>query len=153
MTARRLVAALAIGLGVALAPGSALSASAAPRAFSNWRATGGQLFRAYSDALMAKDMPALRAVLAPSFVLQRGNGQWATRSRYLANLPTLVSYTLSEVHSVRARGSITMRAITTSDLMVDGVQFRGSPAPMLAVFNWDSGRWRLVAQANFNVPR
>ena len=39
-----------------------------------------------------------------------------------------------------------------ADLAIDGEPFQTEPAPMLASFRWKDGRWRLVAQGNFNLP-
>ncbi len=154
LTVRRALPAVAAvaALGLAVGTGPA-SAAAPPPVFTRASATGGQLFRAYSDALVARDKARIRAILGPSFMIQRGNGSWANRATYLADLPALRDYALTQVHQSRSRGTLTMVGLTTADLMVDGVPFRTTPAPMMAVFRWSGGRWWLVAQGNFNTPK
>jgi len=123
-----------------------------PAAYLDRASTGATLFRAYSSVLMTRNPARVKAVLGPSFMIQRGNGSWAGRAAYLADLPILRDYTLTQVHESRGARSVTMVAVATSHLTVDGVDFKTTPAPMMAVFNWNGSRWWMVAQGNFNVP-
>jgi hypothetical protein len=125
--------------------------SSAP-VFSDRSAAGLDLFTAYSDLLVAKDIEALRELLDPAFLIVRGDGSFAGRDAYLANLPDLRRFALSDVEEVRSEDGAAIRMMAEAELTVDGKPFRADPAPMLAAFRWDDGRWRLVAQGNFNVP-
>jgi hypothetical protein len=130
-----------------------LPARAAEDPFVDPDAAGVDLFRAYSERLVERDVEALRAIIDPAFLIVRGDGSFAGRDDYLANLPDLRSFSFRDVHEVRSDGGVALRMTTTADLTVDGAPFRTEPAPMLAAFRWQDGRWLLVAQGNFNRPR
>lgn len=108
---------------------------------------------AYSDLLVAKDVPALRTMISPSFIIQRGDGSWAGRNGYLKRLPDLRSFTFTDTVERRRDGILSVRMTATSVLFVNGVEFRPDPAPLMGVWQWQNKRWRLVAQGNFNLPR
>ena len=126
--------------------------AASASVFSDHDAAGIDLFTAYSDLLVAKDVEALRELLDPAFLIVRGDGSFHGRDDYLADPPDLRSFALSDVSEVRSDDGAAIRMIAQADLTVDGALFRAEPAPMLAAFRWVDGRWRLVAQGNFNVP-
>ena len=91
-------------------------------------------------------------LLDPTFLIVRGSGSFAGCDDYLANLPDLRSFDLSDIEEVRSDTGVGLRMIVTADLTIDGEPFRTEPAPMLASFRWEDGRWRLVAQGNVNLP-
>jgi hypothetical protein len=145
------IAVVALLLGLLALPATA--AADDERAFKQRSASGLALVRAYSDLLVERDMPALRRVVDPVFQIQRTDGSHADRATYLANLPDLRRFAFEDVTTRRSGRILTVRMTATSTLFVDGREYAGSPAPLLTVWQWRGGRWRLVAQGNFNVPR
>jgi hypothetical protein len=126
--------------------------NAAAPPFGDPDASGEALFRAYSELLVERDAAGLEAVLGSAFLVQRADGSRADRTTFLATLPELRAFELADVEESRGDGIVTVRAMATADLVVDGVTYAMDPAPMLAVFHWVDGRWLLEAQGNFNHP-
>lgn len=150
---RRLALLAALAL-TALAPAAAHAATPPDTsALTDRRASGIALMSAYSDLLILKDRAKLARMLDRAFLIQRTDGSWADRSRYLANLPDLRDYDFAQAQVRRAGSMLTFRATATSVLTVNGAAYTPSPAPLMAVWRWDGSRWLLVAQGNFNVPR
>ncbi|MGI9187054.1 MAG: nuclear transport factor 2 family protein [Gaiellales bacterium] len=149
MTRRILILALAL---LALSVGSA-SAASPDRVIHTKSSTGLQLMTAYSTLLVKKDLPALTALLAPSFQIQRADGSHATRAQYLAKLPDLRAFAFDDSTATRSGDVITFRALATSTLFINGAMYSPDPAPQMAVFRWRSGAWSVVAQGNFNLPK
>ena len=71
--------------------------AASASVFSDHDAAVIDLFTAYSDLLVAKDVEALRELLDPAFLIVRGDGSFHGRDDYLADLPDLRSFALSDV--------------------------------------------------------
>ena len=122
------------------------------RTFADPAATGEELFRAYGDLMIAKDLVALDALLDPAFMIARADGSFAVKADYLARLPDVRSFGLSEVTESRSSGGVTVRLLVQADLTVDGKRFLADPVPQLVTFRWEGIRWRLVSQANFSRP-
>jgi hypothetical protein len=116
-------------------------------------ATGLDLMTYYSDLLVRKDVAALQALLGDAFMIQRADGSHQQRADYLARLPHLTAFTLSEPVETRSDGLIVLRMLAAAELEIDGKPYRPDAAPMLAVFAWDGSAWHLVAQGNFNLPK
>lgn len=122
------------------------------RTFADPAATGEELFRAYGDLMIAKDLAALDALLDPAFMIARADGSFAVKADYLARLPDVRSFGLSQVTENRSSGGVTVRLLVQAELFVDGKKFRPDPVPQLVTFRWEGTRWRLVSQANFSTP-
>lgn len=136
-----------------IGPAPAVAARTPEEVLSDRSADGLELMTAYSDLLVAKDRDGLERVLARSFLVQRANGSWTGRRGFLASLPDLRSFSFADVTERRQRGALTVRMTATSTLLVNGTPYRGDPAPLLGAWRWTDGRWELVAQGNFNLPR
>lgn len=116
-------------------------------------ATGIDLMTTYSDLLVKQDIPALQALLGDGFMIQRADGSYQQRADYLAKLPDLTAFTLTEPVETRAGDLIVLRMLAAAELEINGKPYRPDAAPMLAVFDWDGAGWHLVAQGNFNLPQ
>ena len=150
---RRLACLLALAV-LALAPAAAQAAKPPDTsALTDRRASGIALMSAYSDLLILKDQAKLDRMLDDAFLIQRTDGSWADKTRYLAKLPDLRDYGFAQAQVRRSGRMLTYRATATSVLTVNGEAYAPSPAPLLTVWRWTGERWLLVAQGNFNVPR
>lgn len=150
---RRLALLVALA-AVAVAPAAARAAVPPDTsALTDRRASGIALMSAYSDLLILQDRAKLGRMLDGAFLIQRTDGSWADRTRYLAKLPELRDYAFAQAQVRRSGRILTFRAMATSVLTVNGEAYAPSPAPIMTVWRWDGTRWLLVAQGNFNVPR
>lgn len=127
--------------------------SGLPAPFIERDAPGEDLFRSYSDALVAKEDGVLATLIGEEFLIQRTDGSWADRESFLASLPDLRSFVMTDVTERRGDDMIVVRFIAQAEVSIDGESYPLTPAPMLAVFRWSDGQWSLIAQANFNQPR
>jgi len=144
-----------VALIVALALPAAAHAAKPPdtSALTERWASGVALMTAYSDLLILQDRAKLDRMLDDAFLIQRTDGSWADKTRYLAKLPDLRDYSFAQAQVRRSGRVLTFRATATSTLTVNGEAYTPSPAPLMAVWRWTGARWLLVAQGNFNVPR
>lgn len=139
---------------LALAPAAAQAAKPPDTsALADRRASGLALMSAYSDLLILKDRAKLGRMLDDAFLIQRTDGSWADKTRYLAKLPDLRDYAFDQAQVRRSGRMLTFRATATSVLTVNGEAYAPNPAPIMTVWRWTGERWLLVAQGNFNVPR
>lgn len=127
--------------------------SGLPEQFSERDAAAEDLFRIYSDALVAKQDEVLAALIGEEFLIQRTDGSWADRESFLASIPDLRSFQMTDVTERRGKNMVVARFIAQAEVSIDGESYPLTPAPMLAAFKWSDGQWSLVAQANFNQPR
>ncbi|MEY2754817.1 MAG: hypothetical protein RJB65_1175 [Actinomycetota bacterium] len=153
---RRLLAVAAITasllVGCSGSRAGTIAAGNLPDVLRDKDATSEELFALYSDALVQKDTELLGSVLGDQFLLQRTNGTWTDKAGFLAQLPDLRSFTAGPVEERRGEQTIVARLDATGDLVVNGVKYRMTAAPMLLVFEWTAGHWVLQAQGNFNLP-
>jgi hypothetical protein len=106
-----------------------------------------RLFQGVKD----KDTAALGELLAPTFQLQRTDGDAVTRAEYLAALPDLDSYTVLPVTGLRSDDLLTATYKAKIDFTVNGKKFPGTPVPFLSTFVFIDGSWRLVSHANLGA--
>lgn len=151
MHARRIVAPVAIALIAAL--GVTPAAAAAPASSASDTALGRRLVDRFMTMLVHKDVPGLRAFLAPEFQIVRSNGISATKAEYLSDLPDVSSFQQSDFVVTRHGDSLVVRNSAVVDVVVDEQQSAGTSAPRLSTFRKDprTGTWRMVAHGNF-VP-
>ena len=150
---RRLAALLALTAVLALPAAAHAAKPPDTSALTDRWASGTALMSAYSDLLILQDQAKLDRMLDDAFLIQRTDGSWADKRRYLAKLPVLRDYAFAQAQVRRSGRMLTFRATATSTLTVNGEAYTPSPAPLLAVWRWTGTRWLLVAQGNFNVPR
>jgi hypothetical protein len=96
------------------------------------------------------DTKGLDRFLSPAFQLERADGSGGTKAQYLANLPTITSFTISSPTATQTGSVLVARYLATIDGVVNGKAATPGPAPRLSVFTRNGGRWTMVAHANFN---
>ena len=115
-------------------------------------ATGLELIERYAELTVAKDVDGLEDFISDAFIIQRADGSFRGKDDYLANLPDLTEYTISEVSAAQDGNALTVRWFISVHSVVDGVQTSTEPAPRLSTFIYDDDDWRLSSHANFNAP-
>jgi hypothetical protein len=121
-----------------------------PPALADPTATGNELVTKFFDLLHAQDAAGLRDFLSPAFGIQRADGTGANKEEYLAKLPTVKSYQLTQLTASQAGSVLVVRYLATVEGLVNGKPYTPGPAPRLSVFVWSGTAWQLVAHANFN---
>jgi hypothetical protein len=97
-----------------------------------------------------KDVKGLEAFLSPAFQLERADGSGGTKAQYLANLPTINSFTIANLTASQMGSVLVATYEATIQGVVNGKPATPGPAPRLSVFTWNGKAWQLVAHANFN---
>jgi len=105
------------------------------------------------EAVKSKDKSSLEKLLAPNWYLQRGSGGPLSKSEFINGLPDLTSYELGAVNGSQYQDTLVATYTATTDLVVDGVRFEGTPAPYLSSFIEVDGEWFMLAHGNFNKPK
>jgi Domain of unknown function (DUF4440) len=157
ITARRAIAlctaACAAACAVAASSAPAASAPAAPTRLADPVATGTQLLNRFMGGLVADDTARMSALLAPAWIIQRANGTWATRDQYLAAMPDVRQYQITDVTARYTAPALVVRSfVATQEVSAAGVTVTSRKAPRLSTFAWSGGRWRMTSHANFNPP-
>lgn len=129
---------------------AAPAAAAAPQKLAKPDLTATQLLNRFFSSLATGDRARLGALLSPAWMIQRANGISATRSQYLAAMPDVLQYRITDVVARYSRPTLVVRSkSSTQEPSVDGVVT--SPlAPRLSTFTWSDGRWRMTSHSNFN---
>ena len=134
--------------------GGSGSASPTPApSLSSPSSTGRELAAQFMTRLQSRDAAGLDSFLAPAFQIQRADGSGAAKSEYLANLPTIKSFTLGpDLEAVLDGDLLTVRWQLETDEVVNGQTLGQGEAPRLSTFVWRDGRWQMLSHANFNLP-
>jgi hypothetical protein len=141
-----------VACSLALTFSSALSAAPArpaPR-LANPTAAAKPLVLRFFVLLERKDRGGLERLLSPAFQVQRGDGSASGKGAYLANLPTVVKFYISNLVATQAGGTLVVRYLARVEGLVNGKPYTPGSAPRLSVFAWSGVRWQLAAHANFN---
>lgn len=142
---------LACGLILVLSMAFPAVASARPTPrITNPTPTARVLVNRYLTLLKNKDHAGLVRFLAPGFQIERADGSGAGKVAYLAKLPTVDSFAVSDLTATNANGAIVARYTSVVEGVVNGKPYTPGPAPRLSVFTWNGTRWQLTAHANFN---
>lgn len=155
MSTRPRVIAPVAACAVALCTGCALASAAAPAPtrLANPDRTATQLLNRFFSALVADDAPRLTRVLSPAWMIQRANGTWADRATYVAAMPDVRQYRITDVMARYAAPTLVVRSRTsTQEPDASGALVASALAPRLSTFTWMGGRWRMTSHANFNPP-
>lgn len=97
--------------------------------------------------------PALKAFLSPNFILQRADGTSATRTQYLKKIANIKSFVITDAQATQQGAVLVVRYTAQVDQIIDGKQYKQTPAPRLSTFIWNGRAWTLIAHANFNTPQ
>ena len=109
----------------------------------------------YFDALASKSIERIERVLAPSFVVARTDGSFASREEHLAALPDFApDYEITELRAFRNRDVVVVGYLLRANVRFESGNTVGSePARRLSTFQYDDGRWRMTSHANFGAQR
>jgi len=157
-TPRRLALALLVSIAAfALASAAGPSIERAPAAqaksgvLKGWPTTKG-LAVEFMRLLKRQDRPGLRRYLDPAFLIQRGDGSFLDRKRYLRNPPVVHAFRLRGIVGTHNQDVRVVRYEAKTDQIIDGSKVPGVWIPRLSTFKRTNGAWRLVAHANFLPP-
>lgn len=128
---------------------AAASARPVPR-LAHPTATARPLANRFLALLQSKNRAGLQQFLAPGFQIERADGSGDGKTAYLADLPTVQSFSVSKVTATESNGVLVARYLSEVVGIVNGKPYTPGPAPRLSVFSWNGTRWQLAAHANFN---
>jgi hypothetical protein len=97
-------------------------------------------------------VPALTTFLDPAFQIQRANGSREDKASYLADPAKFGDFEVSGYRVTRGGTIIVASFSVTAKETISGVVYRKTPAPRIATFRFDKGRWTLISYGNFNAP-
>lgn len=120
---------------------------------SSANAEGTKLVTRLFEDVKTKNKTDLGNFLTPDWQLQRASGAALTKSEFIGGLPDLNSYAISNVKALQYEDSMTVSFTATTDLVVDGKQYPGAPAPYLSSFIKVGDSWYLLSHANLNKPK
>src|SRR5207249_10153392 len=86
------------------------------------------------------DTAGLQKFLSPAFQLERADGSGSNKSDYLANLPTVQSFELTDFTASRSGSVLVVRYLADATGVVNGKPYSPGPAPRLTVFSRNGGR-------------
>jgi hypothetical protein len=129
---------------------AASSTSRPAPSLGNPHATAKQLVLRFFVLLQRKDEAGLERFLSPAFQVQRADGSASGKADYLAKLPTVIKFYISNLAATQAGGTLVVRYQARVEGRVNGKPYTPGPAPRLSVFAWNGERWQLAAHANFN---
>jgi Domain of unknown function (DUF4440) len=121
----------------------------APR-LTNPQATASPLVTRFFNLVEHNDVKGLQRFLSPAFQIARADGSGASKAEYLANLPTITKFSISDLAATQTGSVLIVRYQATIEGVVNGKPATPGPAPRLSVFSRTGKTWRLVAHANFN---
>lgn len=126
--------------------GGMLGAGLGAPAATSPTALGTALVDRYFRLLKARDVKALRQFLLPSFQATR-SGSTQDRAAYLAALPDVRSFTISQVTGRAYLGVLVVTYQLRAVERVGRTSHHIGPLKRLTVFAWQHGAWRLAAHA------
>ncbi|PWU24370.1 MAG: hypothetical protein C5B48_06740 [Candidatus Rokuibacteriota bacterium] len=100
--------------------------------------------------LERKNRAGLERFLSHAFQVQRADGSASGKAAYLANLPSVIKFYISDLVATQAGSTLVARYLARVEGRVNGKAYTPGPAPRLSVFAWNGKRWQLAAHANFN---
>ena len=97
-------------------------------------------------------VPALTTFLDPAFQIQRANGSREDKASYLADPAKFGDFEVSGYRVTRGGTIIVASFSVTAKETISGVVYKKTPAPRIATFRFDKGRWTLISYGNVNAP-
>jgi hypothetical protein len=113
-------------------------------------ATASPLVNRFFNLIEHNDVKGLQRLLSPAFQLERADGSGGTKTEYLANLPAITNFSISDLKATQTGSVLIVRYQATIEGVVNGKPATPGPAPRLSVFSRNGKTWRLIAHANFN---
>lgn len=148
---RTKVIAIAVA-GATLAAGGTAVAASPPASLPRTQVTGSQMINRFMRNLQQQDSAKVKALLAPSFIVQRANGTWETKASYLAALPKVTTYVIGSSVSAYSSGTLTVRWEVSTAEVVPGAPVGTGMEPRLSTFTWTPTGFRMTSHGNFNPP-
>jgi hypothetical protein len=136
-------------LGTSVAAKSPASTRPAPQ-LTDPTATGHRLANTYFKLLRTKDVQRLQNFLSPALQIQRADGSSTEKEAFLAKLPIVINFVLTDFKGTQAGSTLVVRYLATVEGSINGNPYTPGPAPRLATYTWDGTRWQLSSNANFN---
>ena len=149
----RVASIAAVLIAAAAIAGCGASSYAADGSASDVNAEGTTLVTRLLEDVKTKNTGDLEKFLTPNWLLQRATGAPLTKSEFIDGLPDLTSYSISNVKALQYEDSMAVSFTATTDLIVDGTKFPGTPAPYLSSFIKVGDEWYLLSHANLNKPK
>ena len=112
--------------------------------------TATQLVNRFFTLIQNRDVKGLNQFLSPAFQIERADGSGGTKTQYLSALPTITSFSVSNVVATQTGSVLVVTYLATIQGVVNGKTPTPGPAPRLSVFTRQGSGWRIVAHANFN---
>ena len=151
MTKRRICAtALIAAISIA---GCGSSSYDATGSATEANSEGTELVTRFFEDVKTKNKADLEKFLTPNWQLQRATGAPLTKSEFIDGLPELSRYKIEQVKAREYDDSMSVAFVATTDLVVDGTKFPGTPAPYLSSFIEVDDEWYLLSHANLNKPK
>lgn len=104
----------------------------------------------FFNLVQSHDTKGLDRFLSPAFQIERADDSGATKTEYLANLPTITTFSISNVTATQTGSVLVVRYLATIEGIVNGKRATPGPAPRISVFVRTGKTWQLAAHANFN---
>jgi Domain of unknown function (DUF4440) len=141
----------------------ALIAGSANSPASDGAATGNkpgpqakELLMTFWNQVKDADTKGLEAGLDPSWQVARADGSYMDKSEFLVKVGNgkidLDSFKFGPMKTTRHGSSLVVRYMATAEYTIKGSRYKGTPAPYLATFIRQGGRWLMTSQANFDLP-
>jgi hypothetical protein len=150
MQPKRSVVLAGFVLSVAVAACSSSSGSNAAPHLENPTAAARPLVDRFFTLIQNKDAAGLEGFLSPAFQIERADGSGSAKSGYLAKLPTVTKFDITQLAATQQGAVLIVRYLATAEGLVNGKPYTPGPAPRLSVFVWNGTAWQLAAHANFN---
>ncbi|MPZ22937.1 MAG: ABC transporter substrate-binding protein [Dehalococcoidia bacterium] len=114
--------------------------------------TAEELVNTYISLLAGNDVEGLEEFISDAFTIQRADGSTATKDAYLANIPEIGEFEITEVSAGQSGDALVTRWFLEVDEVIDRETWASTPAPRLSTFAWEGDGWKLLSHANFNAP-
>ena len=147
LAAAAVIAILAVGPSVAST--SPKSGIPAPQ-LTDPTATGHRLSNRFFKLLRTKNIEGLQGFMSDAFQVQRANGTGANKTDFLANLPVVNNFVLSDFQGTQAGPVLVIRYEANVEGVINGHPYTPGPAPRIASYVWNGLRWQIASNANFN---
>lgn len=114
--------------------------------------TNRRLATEFLRLLKAEDEAGLKRFLDFAFLLQRGNGSYLNKRKYLAGPSVVEDFRVREAVGKRAGNVRVIRFEANNIQTIDGVPVPAAWIPRISTFTKASGAWCLIGHANFTEP-
>jgi hypothetical protein len=144
-----IVTAVVLAVGAPLAATSPQRTIPAPQ-LSDPTATGHRLANRFFTLLRSKNIEGLQGFMSDAFQVQRANGTGASKEDFLAQLPVINNFVLSDFHGTQAGPVLVVRFEASVVGVINGAPYTPGPAPRISTYVWNGLRWQIASNANSN---